>query len=392
MRSSARPSRRRPVLLTAVATGVLLVAQPVGAATWTVTPSPNATQFDNVLWGVDALSPTNAWAVGSADTGTVPTRRPTIARSDGVRWTNSTNPLPPGGGELRDVDTISSTSAWAAGFTSSSVGFDTLIERWNGTSWSIVPSANVPGAAQNTLLGIRAFSANDAWAVGSHNVPGTLNFDTLIERWNGTSWSIVPSPSPAAFENRLTDVDGVSSNDLWAVGSQQSFADGVQQALVLHFDGSSWSVSPVPGGVDTSLEAVVANGANDVWAVGSEFSLSLFWHVPLVLHWDGVSWTKHAIPSPGPQGGRLFGVAALSPSNVYVVGQTSAGGRLPSLVMHWDGSRWNVESTPTRASVAPLWDASARTPGTAFAVGSGASVRNGVVTPTRTLVLRSSNA
>jgi hypothetical protein len=60
--------------------------------------------------------------------------------------------------------------------------------------------------------------------------------------------------------------------------------------------------------------------------------------------------------------------------------------------MHWNGSQWNVESTPTRSSVAPLWDASSASPGTVFAVGSGASVRRGVVTPTRTLVLRTVSA
>jgi hypothetical protein len=276
------------------------------------------------------------------------------------------------------------------GFSNSSVGFDTLIERWNGTAWSIVPSPNV--AAQNTLLGIRAFSASDAWAVGSHNVAGTLNFASLVERWNGAEWSIVPSPSPAPFENRLQDVDGVSSSDLWAVSSQQNHPDGVRQALVLHFDGSSWNVVPVPGGVDATLEGVVVLASNDVWAVGSEFSTSLFWHVPLVLHWNGSAWSRSPIPSPGPQGGRLYGVAGLSSTNVYVVGQTNAGGGIPSLVMHWNGSQWNVETTSTRSSVAPLWDASARTPGTAFAVGSGAKIRHGVVTPSRTLALRSGNA
>jgi hypothetical protein len=384
--------RRRVRLGIALAGALLLLASPAFAATWTTTTTPNATPFDNVLWGVDALSPSSAWAVGSADTGTVPTRRPIALRWDGVRWSSVASPLPPGGGELRDADAVSATTAFAVGFSNSSNGFNTLVERWNGTAWSILPSPNVAGAAQNTLLGVRAFSATDAWAVGSHNVPGTLRFSTLVERWNGTTWSIVPSPDPDPFESQLVDVDGVSSSDLWAVGSRRNSPDGVSQPIVLHFDGSSWSIVSVPGGVDATLQSVVARASNDVWAVGSEFSQSLFWHVPFVLHWNGTVWSKVAIPSPGPQGGRLYGVVALSATNVYVVGQTSASGAIPSLVMHWNGSQWNVESIRSRSSVAPLWDVSSASPGTVFAVGSSASVRGGVVTPTRTFVLRSGNA
>ncbi|MGH2636314.1 MAG: hypothetical protein ACRDHU_09265, partial [Actinomycetota bacterium] len=189
-----RVRARRLVGIGAAVIALMLAAPPADAATWTVTRSPNATPFDNVLWGVDALSPTSAWAVGHADTGTLPTRRPVVQRWNGASWASTPSPLPPGGGELRDVDALSSSSAWAVGFTNSSVGFDTLIERWNGSTWGIVPSPNV--GAQNHLLGVRAFSTNDAWAVGSHNVPGTLNFATLVMRWDGSRWSLVPSPNP----------------------------------------------------------------------------------------------------------------------------------------------------------------------------------------------------
>ena len=394
MRSIVGPGarRRRFVGVSAALIALMLVASPATAATWSVTRTPNATPFDNVLWGVDALSPTSAWAVGHADTGTLPTRRPIVQRWNGTSWSSTANPLPPGGGELRDVDTLSSSSAWAVGFTNSSVGFDTLIERWNGSAWSIVPSPNAAGAAQNTLLGVRAFSANDAWAVGSHNVPGTLNFATLVMRWNGSQWSIVPSPNPEPAENSLHDVDGVSSNDLWAVGYRLNHPEGVRQSLILHFDGSSWSTVPTPSALDATLESVVALASNDVWAVGWKFSLELLWHVPFALHWNGSAWSEVPIPSPSPQGGRLFGVAAISGTNVYAVGHSNASGGIPSLVMHWNGSQWNVETTPGRTTIANLWDASAAGPSTVFAVGNQAQLRRGILGPSRTLAIRSANA
>ena len=224
MRSPTIPRRRNRAPQTlcsaSVIAAVLSVASPASAATWAPVPSPNLTQFQNVLWGVDALSPGSAWAVGRADRSTVPINRPVIERWNGTRWSISASPLPPGGGELRDVDAVSSTTAWAVGFTGSSNGFNTLTERWNGASWSIVSSPSV--SAQNYLAGVKSLSAGDVWAVGTHNVPGSLAFSTLTMHWDGSAWNVVPSPDTADFENHLTAIDGSSPDDLWAVGHTQT--------------------------------------------------------------------------------------------------------------------------------------------------------------------------
>jgi hypothetical protein len=383
MRSSESPGRRSrtrlarwSILLGAV---LLALASPAVAATWRAVPSPNLTQFDNVLWGADALSSNSAWAVGRADTGTLPIRRPVIERWNGTSWSISPSPLPSGGGELRDVDATSASSAWAVGFTNSSNGNNTLIERWNGNGWSIVASPNM--SAQNHLLGVKSFSG-ETWAVGSHNVPGSLAFSTLTMRLRGGAWSIVPSPDTASFENHLMDVDGVSANDLWAVGHTRNGDYSVAAPLILHWDGNAWSVVPSPTGNDATLEGVVALAADDVWAVGSVFSIELLWHVPFVVHWDGRAWTRVNVSSPTPQGGRLFGVAALSPGRVYAVGQAPG---IPSLVLRWNGSAWNRETTPTTGAV---WEATAAGPGTVWAVGQRGNPNVGVG---RTYTLRTSN-
>jgi hypothetical protein len=376
-RSRTRLARRWSILLGAV---LLSLASPAVAATWAVVPSPNLTQFSNVLWGVDALSSGGAWAVGRAETGTLPIHRPVIERWNGTSWSISASPLPSGGGELRDVDAISASNAWAVGFTNSSNGNLTLTERWNGTSWSIVPSPSV--SAQNHLLGVKTLSAGDAWAVGSHNVPGSWAFSTLTMRWTNGAWSIVPSPDTASFENHLMAIDGVSANDLWAVGHTRNGDYAVAEPLALHWDGSAWSIVPTPTANDATLEGVVALASNDVWAVGSMFSVAQLWHVPFALHWDGRSWTRVDVPSPTPQGGRLFGVAALSPTRVYAVGQASG---IPSLVLRWNGTSWARETTPTTGTV---WDAAAGGPGTVWAVGQRGNPNVGVG---RTFTLRTTN-
>jgi hypothetical protein len=359
---------------------LLSFASPASAATWTAVPSPNLTQFHNVLWGADALSPSSAWAVGRADTGTLPTDRPVIQRWNGTRWSTSASPLPPGGGELRDVDAISASNAWAVGFTGSSNGYNTLTERWNGSGWSIVPSPSV--SAQNYLLGLKNLSAGNAWAVGSHNVPGSLAFSTLTMRWNGTAWSVVESPDTPNFENHLNAIDGTGPNDLWAVGHSRNGDYSVSEPLVLHWNGSAWSIVPVPTALDATLEGVVALASDNVWAVGSMFSRTLLWHVPFALHWNGQAWSNVEVPSPTPQGGRLFGVAALSAAKVYAVGQAP---NVPSLVMRWNGTSWTRETTPSSGTV---WDATAAGSGTVWAVGQRGNPNTGVG---RTFVLRTTN-
>jgi len=115
-----------------------------------------------------------------------------------------------------------SKQAWAVGnYINASGSFQTLTEQWNGKSWNAVPSPN-PGATENTFVGVTALSADAIWAVG-YCTDGSGNLQTLIEQWNGTSWNVVPSPSPGT-SNELWSVARVpNTGQLWAVGN---YADG----------------------------------------------------------------------------------------------------------------------------------------------------------------------
>ena len=55
-------------------------------------------------------------------------------------------------------------------------------------SWNIIPSPN-PGVGNESLYGITAVSVNDVWAVGNTQNNGVGNPETLIEHWDGISWS-----------------------------------------------------------------------------------------------------------------------------------------------------------------------------------------------------------
>src|SRR5207253_7101542 len=91
-----------------------------------------------------------------------------------------------------------------------------------------------------------AVSATDVWAVGFYG-PFSGPTHTLVEHWDGTSWSVVPSPDPSASGSILYGITAVSANDVWAVGDYPYGSAGGHVTLTEHWDGSSWSVVPSPG-------------------------------------------------------------------------------------------------------------------------------------------------
>ena len=113
--------------------------------------------------------------------------------------------------ELRDVVALDRNEAIGVGLFVANFGqgliSQTLIERWDGVEWTVVPSSN--GLDSDELTGVAAVSSEDAWAVGSQidDAPEGNTSYALIEHWDGSAWSIVPTPN--VVENSdLNDVAG----------------------------------------------------------------------------------------------------------------------------------------------------------------------------------------
>jgi hypothetical protein len=105
-------------------------------------------------------------------------------------------------------------------------------------TWGAAP-ANVPG--RNTLLvGVSVVSKCLTWAVGETITDGT-DATTLVERWNGTAWKILPSPSPGV--SSFSGAAGTSPTNAWAVG--QTTDSGVH-VLIEHWNGTSCAVKQAP--------------------------------------------------------------------------------------------------------------------------------------------------
>jgi hypothetical protein len=108
------------------------------------------------------------------------------------------------------------------------------------------------------------------WAVGQSLNASTLASEgTLIEHWNGTSWSAVPSPSPGTGDY-LNGVTASGSADVWAVGSYLPSGSSSGQTLTLNWNGTSWSTvsSPTASNGSSATSVSTTPGASIVQAVG----------------------------------------------------------------------------------------------------------------------------
>ncbi len=118
---------------------------------------------------------------------------------------------------LQAVSSYDATHAWAVGsYTNSDGTYHDLIEFWNGTNWTTQTGAN-PGTDANQLLGVKALSTTDVWAVGSYYTDSEEK--VLIEHSTdgGSTWT--QDTSSFTGNGSLTGIDGdPSSGDAWAVG------------------------------------------------------------------------------------------------------------------------------------------------------------------------------
>src|SRR5262249_39406321 len=84
--------------------------------------------------------------------------------------------------------------------------------------------------------------------------------------------TVVASPHASPVNTHLNPAASVSANDVWAVGSAENPL-GTDQLLAEHWDGTVWSIVPTPAVVTGTLSGVAAISSNDVWA-GGGFLLS----------------------------------------------------------------------------------------------------------------------
>lgn len=351
------------VAMTAVIVALLLalpsLALAASSGNWIIVASPNPRTkpiSNDTFYGVAALSDSDVWAVGACN-GNNAINHTLTEHWNGTAW--SIVPSPDAGAmgsSLAAVSAVSSTDVWAVGAeqtSNSASGNRTLIEHWNGAAWSVVPSPD-PSVQGDNLTGVVALSATDAWATGWYENNGQSALLPIILHWNGTDWSLFPNIPGISMIVR--GIAAHSASDIWIVGYDPLSTTNIS----LHFNGTQWSVAPTaefPSSFQ-QIWGVTVPAANDAWMVGS-YSPNINSDLqPLAIHWNGTTWSKVATPDPNQYDNRLYAVAAINANDVWAVGQenTSNGLNLHTLIEHWNGTTWSIVASPNQPAHGTAFD------------------------------------
>lgn len=252
------------------------------------------------------------------------------------------------GGVLNAISVRAHDDIWAVGYYNGEVNSRTLTMHFDGSAWTVVPSPNLPNG--NRLAGVVAISPTNAWAVGWTSNPSSLDDKSFSMHWDGASWSIVDTPQPGgAAVDRLLAVDATGPNDVWASGLYWD-AQTHAHSVILRWAGKAWTRVPLGApslslvaprrqcDSRTGLAGLTVVSATNAWAVGDA----------TICHYNGFAWTE--VPSPQPRGEfsefsyPLEDVSAAAPNDVWAVGARviDAGYEVEwaALAEHWNGSSW----------------------------------------------------
>lgn len=232
-----------------------------------------------------------------------------------------------------------------------------LAELWNGATWKVqtVPSPITPSPGVNSMSfsAVECLSPASCLALGSYSAGGGAG-GLLIEKWNGTRWTIQPAPTHA-----LGDIACQSATSCFAVGakptSKEFFFNDVE---IEHWDGRRWTTQatpsvPPPAGSEggSSLAAISCPGPTFCTAVGTlEFddgAPDTIEYATIALRWDGTRWTRQ--PSPGATNqsqNLLYDVSCISANNCTAVGVSAFDANSfpgSALIMGWNGTRWALQ-------------------------------------------------
>jgi len=304
---------------------LLSVSYPDTASAWSEQPAPTPPGFfseadSGQLTDVSCTSGNACSAVGDADgTG------PLLERWDGTVWSLQSVATVDGGfAGLGSISCASTRFCFAVGSVLEGDSDAAVFERWDGSAWSFQGSGSgFPGGE----LGAVSCSSRVACMVAGHD---NLDGSPEVGRWDGRAWS----GQTIGF-----DVNGLScvSRRVCAFVGRDFSATGrvVACAFAGFWTHGRWSRSlvlrcPPPGGVP-ELSAVSCSSASACTAIGSA-----------VYGWNGQRWTLE--PNALGRGESVSAVSCVSRTACVAVGARRTGHTTRALVKRWNGSRWSTVS------------------------------------------------
>lgn len=289
--------------------------------------------------------------------------QPSVAQAAPSLWSVTRSPDAGAGSDpgnqLLSISCPTSTFCMAVGYwsvESPTYETQTLIESWDGSTWSLDSS---PELISSYLYGVSCSAPTSCMAVG-YSSSNYVDQQTLAESWNGSQWSISPTPSPSPTSGQLEGVSCTGPSSCIAVGPG---------TLVESWDGTNWSIVSSPSeGNNSDLDSVSCNSAAQCQAVGYYIN-STDSYQTLAETWNGSTWSITSSPSPGRgHNTELFGVSCPTVSSCVAVG--FYGRTYKSLVESWNGGTWSVVPSPNPTSLeTELFGISCRKSNDCVAVG-----------------------
>jgi hypothetical protein len=331
----------------------------------------------------------------------------TVGTWNGRRWRLSSPPRVPGGftWSLDAVSCPAPRDCTAVGWAGDSADFSVpLAEQWNGRRWTVEPAHGSPrpvsGQVNPRFEAVSCTARRACTAVGSADSAGS----PLVERWDGKAWRRQVAPRPdGALSAELDAVSCPGRSRCIAVGSAQeprgSLGDAVTVTLSEAWDGTSWTVeptpSPAPGVTGSSVDRLlgVSCASPDACvAVGDSCDGSVCVPRPLAEAWGGDGWTITPVPGRAGSASTLTSVSCPTASACTAVGTAAPrpGGRSrvdQPLAESWDGVRWAAEPVAQSRPIAPVSGlsgmafAAVSCPTAAGCLAAGSIDRDGFIVP-----------
>jgi hypothetical protein len=227
--------------------------------------------------GVSCTGPSACTAVGYYFVDGIGDYAPVAERWNGIYWAPEAIPSPTPSSYLSWVSCTAAARCEAVGgYYDQTANLHPFAAGWDGTKWRIQQMLAPPGAPLVVAAALHC-SAPDACTVVGEYLDSSGVWLPLAERWDGTRWTLQSMPVPS--DATLTYLYGVScpaANGCIAAGFYRD-ATGTELTLAERWDGTGWTIEPSPNPVgaevasfdDVSCSSPTACTAVGFWTDGT---------------------------------------------------------------------------------------------------------------------------
>jgi hypothetical protein len=257
---------------------------------------------------------------------------------------------------MTTVDAVSTSDAWALGFSAAHSTESAVIRHWNGKAWKLVVLPAKVAREWNAALPdfVTAAASRASLLILSTASPGDY---LLLARKH---WKLGRLPGSDALSS-ISGASTFSASDAWAFGTTTT-SSGRYQVYAGHFNGSRWTSVPVhvPAATsppDADFPVFSAVSADDIWGVAGS----------TVLRWTGTAagFYKAPVQPPFPPGSLMTSIVAEPGGAVWVAGVKSDR----VFAAAWNGTRWSLTDLPASSRHFPILSLAANGRGGMWALG-----------------------